>query len=214
LIHNDFYVDDLLSGASTLTEAIHLQQEVATILQQAGFTLRKWASNSSAFLDNIPEELCETQNLLQLDKDNSVTTMGLLWNPTADQLQVKSSVTCPAYLTYVTKRKVLSIVASVFDPLGLLSPIIISYKIFLQTLWQSKLQWDESLPTSLLHDWNQLYKQLPQVSNVKITRKVLCANATDIQLHGFCDSSEKAYGTCLYLWSIDTDGKAPCFISI
>jgi hypothetical protein len=105
LIHNDFYVD-LLSGASTLTEAIHLQQEVATILQQAGFTLRKWASNSSAFLDNIPEELRETQNLLQLDKDNSVTTLGLLWNPTADQLQVKSSVTCPADLTYVNKLKV------------------------------------------------------------------------------------------------------------
>jgi hypothetical protein len=66
LIHNDFYVDDLLSGASTLTEAIHLQQEVATILQQAGFTLRKWATNSSAFLDNIPEELRETQNRLEL----------------------------------------------------------------------------------------------------------------------------------------------------
>jgi hypothetical protein len=52
LIHNDFYVDDLLSSAPTLTEAIHLQQEVTSILQQAGF--RKWAPNSCAFLDNIP----------------------------------------------------------------------------------------------------------------------------------------------------------------
>jgi hypothetical protein len=203
LIHNGFYVDDLLSGAPTLTEAIHLQQEVTSILQQAGFTLRKWASNSSAFLNNIPEELHETQNLLQLEKDNSVTTLGLLWNPTTDQLQVKSSITCPADLTYVTKCKVLSIVASVFDPLGLLSSIIISYKVFLQTLWQSKVQWDESLPTFLLHDWNQLYQQLPQVSHIKITHKVLCANAGDIQLHGFCDSCEKAYGACLYLCSID-----------
>jgi hypothetical protein len=59
LIHNDFYVDDLLSSAPTPEEAIYLQQEVTSILQQPGFALRKWASNSSAFLDNSPEELRE-----------------------------------------------------------------------------------------------------------------------------------------------------------
>jgi hypothetical protein len=55
VLRNDFYVDDLLSGTSTLEEAIQVQKEVSTLLQTAGFTLRKWASNHPTFLDTIPE---------------------------------------------------------------------------------------------------------------------------------------------------------------
>jgi hypothetical protein len=54
-IHNDFYVDDLLSGSSTIEEAIHLRDGITSLLQTAGFELRKWASNSEQFLNDIPE---------------------------------------------------------------------------------------------------------------------------------------------------------------
>jgi len=52
VLSNDFYVDDLLRGTSTLEEAIQLQQELTSLLETAGFTLRKWASNHSSFMDN------------------------------------------------------------------------------------------------------------------------------------------------------------------
>jgi hypothetical protein len=61
VLSNDFYVDDLLSGASTIEDAIKVQQELTSPLQTAGLTLRKWASNHSTFLDTIPKELQETQ---------------------------------------------------------------------------------------------------------------------------------------------------------
>jgi len=80
--------------------------------------------------------------------------------------------------------------ASIFDPLGLLSPAVIAYKIFLQKLWQDKLQWDELLPAHLQQEWNQLLHAIPKLSQIKINRKVICSNATNIQIHGFCDSSE------------------------
>jgi hypothetical protein len=64
---HDFYVDDFLSGSTTLEEAMQLHDVITTLLQTAGFTLRKWASNSHEFLDAIPEELKESQQSLFLD---------------------------------------------------------------------------------------------------------------------------------------------------
>ena len=162
VLHNDFYVDDLLSGTSTLEEAIQVQKEVSTLLQTAGFTLRKWASNHPAFLDTIPEGNRKTQHLLSLDNEDGVATLGLLWNPNTGQLQVKGSSTHTTTSNHpaVTKHNVLSIVASIFDPIGLVSPIIFTYKLFLQTLWEDKLQWDELHPNHNRNGINYLNKFL------------------------------------------------------
>jgi len=59
VLSNDFYVDDLLSGTSTTEVAVKSQQEILSLLHRAGFTLRKWASNHSAFQDTFPRELLE-----------------------------------------------------------------------------------------------------------------------------------------------------------
>jgi len=57
VFRSDIYVDDLLSGTSTVDDAFKVQQEIPSLLQTAGFTLRKLASKYSSFLDNIPGEL-------------------------------------------------------------------------------------------------------------------------------------------------------------
>jgi hypothetical protein len=157
VLSNDFYVDDLLSGTSTVTEAIKLQQQdLSSLLQTAGFSLRKWASNHSKFLDTIPRELQETQQTLSLDNENSITTLGLQCNSKHDYFQVKiNSLLVQANSSTSTKRKALAVTASIFKPLGLLSPSIISYKMFLQKLWQDQLDWDEQIPHHLQEEWNQ-----------------------------------------------------------
>jgi hypothetical protein len=151
VLNNDFYVDDLVSGTSTMENAINMQKKLSSLLQTAGHTLRKWTSNHSTFLDTIPKELQETQPTLSLDNEDGVTTLGLLWNPKNDKLQVKSNLTQMQLTssTECTKRKVLAITASIFDPLRLLSPAVIAYKIFLQKLSQDKLQWEELHPANL-----------------------------------------------------------------
>jgi hypothetical protein len=92
VLKNDFYVD-LLSGTSTIEDAIDIQKELSSLLQTAGLTLQKWASSHSTFLDTIPSELQETQSTLSLDNDDGVTTLGLLWNSKNDKLQVRNSLT-------------------------------------------------------------------------------------------------------------------------
>jgi len=64
VLNNDFYVDDLLSGTSTIEDALNVQKELSAVLQTAGLTLRKWASNHTTFLDTIPLELQETINII------------------------------------------------------------------------------------------------------------------------------------------------------
>jgi len=43
------------------------------------------------------------------------------------------------------KREVLRESCKVFDPLGLLSPVTIRAKTFMQSLWQRNVEWDEPL---------------------------------------------------------------------
>jgi len=211
-LSNDFYVDDLLSGTSTVEDAIKVQQEISSLLKTAGFTFRKRASNHSTFLNTIPKELQETQQTLSLDNEDGVTTLRLLWNPTTDQLQVKNNTTQvqPTDSTASTKRRVLATTASIFDPLRLLSPAVIACKTLLQKLWQDKLQWDELLPAHLQQEWNQLLQAIPKLSQIKIHRKVICSTATNIQIHELCDSSERTYGACLYIHSTDSNNKISC----
>ena len=67
---------------------------------------------------------------------------------------------------------------------------MIAYKIFLQKLWQDKLQYDELLPAHLQLDWNHLQQPIPKLSQLKVNRNIICSNAVNIQLHEFCDSSD------------------------
>jgi hypothetical protein len=181
VLSDDFYVDDLLSGTSTVQEAIEVQRELSTLLDTAGFPLRKWASNNSTFLDTIPEEFRETRQTLSLDNEDGVTTLGLQWNPKTDELQVRNN-NFPSHSNYTisTKRTILAITASIFDPLGLLSPAIIMYQMFLQQLWLHKLDWDTQLPTSVQEQWNQLLHTLPNLFHIKFPRKVICADAVNV----------------------------------
>jgi len=93
-------------------------------------------------LDKIPRELQETQRTLSLDNVDGVTTLGFLWNPTNDQLQVTKYTTQVQKQNpqRVKKRKVLATTATIFDPRGLLCPAIVDYKVFLQKLCQDKLK--------------------------------------------------------------------------
>jgi len=106
----------------------------------------------------------------------------------------------------MTKRSLLADVNSIYDPIGLISPILIKGKIFLQQLWSLKLDWEEVLSDDLCSRWTNFYSSLQQLVDLSVPRKVLLADVVTIQIHGFCDASELAFGACVYLRSVARDG--------
>lgn len=77
----------------------------------------------------------------------------------------------------------------------------------LQELWKLNIHWDETIPNSIETSWCEYLDQLSCINQLRFNRYVICPNSKNVQLHGFCDSSEKAYGACLYVRTIDENGQ-------
>jgi hypothetical protein len=162
--------------------------------------LCKWASNCAELLPKSTDS-SEISKFITLDLQADTKTLGLLWNCATDKLKYNISdfSTNP-----VTKRGILSIIAQIYDLIGLISPIVVRAKIILQNLWSLNLDWDDQVPPSIENLWSQFLTDLRHLPNLQIPRKVIISSpAVVIELHGFCDASIQAYGACVYIRSID-----------
>ncbi|GFT85062.1 uncharacterized protein TNCV_790981 [Trichonephila clavipes] len=97
-----------------------------------------------------------------------------------------------------TKTDVLSTIAKIFDPVGLMAPVISKAKIFLQRLWRSKLEWNDLLPAEEYREWQQFLVSLENINDIEIPRRILVAFPEVIEIHGFADASERCYGAAVY----------------
>ncbi|GFX76187.1 integrase catalytic domain-containing protein [Trichonephila clavipes] len=159
-----FYVDDLLSGAATEKEAVELVWQLKEMMKKGGFNLRKWQSNSEIVI----KEVAENKDLKRVQNDEEIKILGIQWNPKSDFFSF--SVSLLEERCIYSKRDVLSEIACVFDPLGLLSPCIVFMKILLQELWKLNLEWDEPIPEDLNKQWTTFRKELHLIEKMKIPR--------------------------------------------
>ena len=207
IIKRDVYVDDLLTGAESLRSLGLLRDEIISLLKSGGFNIRQWASNDKSILTDLPETSINSK--LILDKTSNLKTLGVTWNSENDKI---SYTVCSITIgEKVTKRLILSEIAKIYDPLGLLGPVVLYAKIIMQDVWKSKVGWDESVPSSLYSKWLAFAQQLNLIKDLTIDRYLFIPNYyKSIQIHGFCDASEKGYGACLYARSCDVNGKVEC----
>ncbi|XP_050495535.1 uncharacterized protein LOC126876672 [Bombus huntii] len=203
VLQRDFYVDDVLTGVDTRVEAQSLRTELTELLKLAGLNIRKWASNDRELLRGLPET--DINDKLLLGESQTFKTLGVVWNSFDDSILY--SVKTNDADSRITKRTISSEIAKIYDPLGLLAPVIVRAKMLLQRLWTLKINWDESLPADVHTEWSKYYAHLPLLNNVEFPRKTIINPAAEIQLHGFCDASERAYGACVYLRTITLDGQ-------
>ncbi len=220
---NALYVDDVSSGGHTVEETFQLYEIAKKIMKEGGFNLRKWQSNSSELIEKITEveereqvKVKETKPISQEDASFAKTELsktsgqeitsqkilGLNWDSVKDTINFEfSSIEKISQKTNVTKRIVLSCIAKIFDPLGLITPITTMFKDFMQKLFKVKLDWDEILPEDLHTEWIKLTSELENTPNISVPRyyfEDLRTKPTKIELFGFCDSSDSAYAAVVY----------------
>ncbi|XP_021953698.1 uncharacterized protein LOC110850572 [Folsomia candida] len=209
VVHDDVYVDDIMSGADSLEEAIQTQDEILLLMNSAKWEARKWTSSHSALTDRLPVELRETKSLMPVELGHTVKTLGIYWQPTCDQFLFQLVHSSPTFKGHLTKRIILSEIAKIFDPIGWLAPVVITAKLMMQQLWKLDLGWDDPVPTDLAHKWTSYKKELQHIETIKIPRCVKNSLNTKFALVGFCDASEKAYSAVVYLCSYPDDLSPP-----
>ena len=174
--------------------------------------MRKWVSNESALLEAVPECDREITGDLDITFDTSVVkTLGLLWKPASDVISysVRSSSLPDDMEQLVTKRKLLSDTAKIFDPLGLLAPTIMVAKVLFQLLWTLGLDWDDVLPDDVMQKWLSWKKSLANLDGFSYSRCLISKDEKTLsyQLHGFSDASERGYSAVVYLRSVTESHK-------
>ncbi|XP_033099360.1 uncharacterized protein LOC117103009 [Anneissia japonica] len=212
-VRNHFYVDGLIS-VSTVEEGVSLAKRTIELCKNAGFRLHKFVANNEEVLKSLPSSSvadgCKQWSTLPTER-----TLGILWGAGSDALQFSSCVReRPS-----TRRGVLSMVSSIFDPLGFLSPYVLNGKKILQHLCTNESDWDQPIPTSVEQKWKQWKDQIKYLNNVRIDRcyKPNLKEPLSIksaELHHFCDASVDGYGEYSYLRLVDNNNCVKCSLVI
>ena len=113
----------------------------------------------------------------------------------------------------MTRREVLSVVSSLFEPLGFIAPFVMKAKLLLQELCRKKLEWDSVTDEQERVQWLRWLEDLPKLQVLHIER---CVKSKDfggtksVQLHIFSDGSRVGYGAVAYLRFVDVFNTIHC----
>eukprot|EP00064_Thunnus_orientalis_P022985 superscaffoldBa00008270_g23209 len=158
-VRQNFYVDDCLKSVSPVEQAVQLYKNLKEMCSKGGFHLNKWLSNNHSVLARIPEEeRAKEVKTLNLDRDKlpMERALGTQWDIERD-IFTFSTVLKPQP---TTRRGILSVVSSIYDPLGFLAPVVLSAKQILQELCKAKLGWDENIQKEHFDRWQRWLSQV------------------------------------------------------
>lgn len=200
-VRHNFYVDDCLKSVSSVEKAAWLYGNLKEMCSKGGFHLNKWISNHRSLLAIIPEEeRTKEVKTLNLDRDKLPVerALGTQWDVESDTFTFSTVVKTQP----ITRRGILSVVSSIYDPLGFLAPVVLSAKQILQELCKAKLGWDEKIPEEHADRWKRWLDQLVLLDEFSVSRCITPHDFGEIasaQLLHFCDASEVGMGTVSYL---------------
>ena len=179
-IDEDFYMDDFIKSRNPL-DFLSYQHS-----SQYGFRLHKWISYNKYLLNKIPKS--------EKGSTNHAKILGINWDIESDDLSL-----CEINISFIpTKRGVLSVLCSIYDPLGFIAPCILEPKLI--ECWKRNLDWEDPSLCNLLSRFEKCQKELYLIKNVKVP--LLYGfnelKGDTVQLHIFTNTSQLAYRACVY----------------
>ena len=206
------YVDDCLGSADSVSESIEILSGSITILGKYNIHLHKLCSSSNEVLQAFPHS--ELSEVAISPGVSSERTLGLVWSPIEDTLSLASTAPSRPF----SRRGLLGIINSIYDPLGLACPAVLKGKLLMReaqrikgkSIPQGEAEWDIPLPDELLCEWTDWVDSLNHLSLIKVPR---CHKPNGFgrvkryELHCFSDASKDAIGLVLYLRCINDLGK-------
>ncbi|XP_062704152.1 uncharacterized protein LOC134286544 [Aedes albopictus] len=202
-------VDDMLISVATEEEAIQIAKDVRDAHAQGGFEIRNWISNSRRVVEALQEQNTDDEKSLDLTTELSTEkVLGMWWNTAADAFTYK--IGWNRYDGELlkgerrpTKRDVLRVLMTIFDPLGLIAHLLVYLKILLQDIWRSGVTWDEQIDDEAFEKLRKWLTVLPQVEHLQIPRcfwpEHPVNDADEVQLHTFVDAGSDGMAAVCFL---------------
>ena len=214
-----FFVDDLVTSCKSTSEAYSLYEKAKQRMLEAGLRLRKWKTNDKdlrekiarnerelegCVKENTQEDCSYAKEALGLSKDvgGKTKVLGIHWDTENDIIEFQLKKVGSTSNEIITKRGILSTLASIFDPLGLISPIAVAAKVLFQELCLQKINWDDPLPEDKVRRWETWLEDIRATDAIFLPRCVhddMGDKIISVTLHGFGDASKHAYCAMIYL---------------
>ena len=194
-------VDDILTTADSMEQLTTLHRELRLLFEDMSMTIHKCASNSPEMMEDIPVN--ERAKQIRLDEfqgsDPSllpvIKTLGLVYRPEHDDF-------CYEYAHEFegawTLRKMVSAVARLYDPIGLISPFLMAGRAIIQTIWVSGKKWDQKVNPESQAKCDVWIRKTKELSLVRIPRAISLDAAQLLRLVSFSDASRLGYAAAIY----------------
>ena len=195
-VFKSLYVNDLTTGVPTIPAAKQLKCEATEIFADAKFELHKWHSNEPELETNCEnyKPTFAKQQLGSTFTPGKGKLLGVPWDKSEDILGVTFS-NSPAKLT---KQGILANLAKVYDPLGLVSPVMLDGKRIYRETCNQKITWDAPLAEVITRQWIAWEKQLPTFLSTQLSLANFREPIQEVQLHTFGDASGYGVSAAVY----------------
>ena len=201
-ISRNIYVDNVQYCSDSENKLVEFYDKSKEIFKEASMKLCEWSSNSKLLMKEV-----EKNGDGAKDPSKNPTILGMKWNVALDELRFPSQ-NIELSKKEFTKRKVLSCVSKLFDPIGFLTPINIRGRKLMQQIWEKGYGWDENIADEILYsNVKELIDEINKIDSVKIKRELKIKKV--VSLHAFSDASKDAFGSVIY---IKSKGEIPQFL--
>ena len=212
----DLYINDITSGCSSVDKGMEFYQKSRTIMLAGGFNLQKCITNDPVLQKYFNKNEDIENNFKETRDDTSFTESQFSWSNINFKrvLGVEWDTGSASFIFQFdcliklakslkpTKRNILNVSASFYDPLSCIAPVTVRVKVIFQLLCKDKIDWNDCVTDELKSVWNDFISFLQNLNCIKIQRFVFVSITEEIkslQLHSFCDRSTEVYCAVIYI---------------